>query len=256
MSDAARYSDPLFSLLGKTVLVTGAASGLGKAIAIALSERGCRLVLCDLNESGLDGTRRLLSGEVHLCRADVTNENEVRALMGEANAFGGLYGVVNSAGLFNFGPALDLDIGDFDRVLAVNVKGAFLLSKEAARIMKGRGGGRIVHLASVSSLVANVNYVAYATSKAAVAQMVRVLAREWAPDGILVNAIGPALIETNLSSNYLADGAFRASSLSVIPLGRFGLTDDLIGAVVLLLAQAGSFITGQTIYVDGGRTLV
>jgi NAD(P)-dependent dehydrogenase (short-subunit alcohol dehydrogenase family) len=116
-------------------------------------------------------------------------------------------------------------------------------------------GGRIVHFASVSSLVANVDYAAYATSKAALVQLVRVLAREWAPRAVTVNAIGPAMTETGMTKTLLSDPQFRAQALASIPLGRFGQPEDLIGMVVLLLAAAGAFITGQTIYVDGGRTL-
>jgi NAD(P)-dependent dehydrogenase (short-subunit alcohol dehydrogenase family) len=117
-------------------------------------------------------------------------------------------------------------------------------------------GGRIVHFASVSSVVANINYAAYATSKAALSQLVRVLAREWAATGITVNAIGPAMTETGMTGGYLSDGSFRNQALASIPLGRFGTPEDLIGPLVLLLSPAGAFITGQTIYVDGGRTLV
>jgi NAD(P)-dependent dehydrogenase (short-subunit alcohol dehydrogenase family) len=107
----------------------------------------------------------------------------------------------------------------------------------------------------VSSLVANLDYAAYATSKAALSQLVRVLAREWAPRGITVNAIGPAMTETGMTQVLLSDRQFRAQALASIPMGRFGTPHDLIGMVVLLLARAGAFITGQTIYVDGGRTL-
>jgi NAD(P)-dependent dehydrogenase (short-subunit alcohol dehydrogenase family) len=116
-------------------------------------------------------------------------------------------------------------------------------------------GGRIIHFASVSSSVANVNYAAYATSKAALSQLVRVLAREWAPNGITVNAIGPAMTETGMTGSFLSDPKFRAQALASIPMRRFGMPEDLIGTVILLLAPAGDFITGQTIYVDGGRTL-
>jgi NAD(P)-dependent dehydrogenase (short-subunit alcohol dehydrogenase family) len=104
--------------------------------------------------------------------------------------------------------------------------------------------------------VANINYAAYATSKAALSQLVRVLAREWAATGITVNAIGPAMTETGMTGGYLSGASFRNQALASIPLGRFGAPEDLIGPLVLLLSSAGAFITGQTIYVDGGRTLV
>jgi NAD(P)-dependent dehydrogenase (short-subunit alcohol dehydrogenase family) len=187
--------------------------------------------------------------------ADITREADADALMAHAVArFGRVDGVVNTAGLLRIAPALDLEVAQFRDTLDVNVTGALLLSRAAARAMADNGG-RIVHLASVSSQVANLNYAAYASSKAALAQLVRVLAREWAPRAITVNAIGPAMTETGMTGTFLADPAFRAQALASIPMGRFGTPEDLVGMVVLLLAPAGAFITGQTIYVDGGRTL-
>ena len=117
-------------------------------------------------------------------------------------------------------------------------------------------GGRIVHIASVSSFVANAEYAAYASSKAALAQLVRVLAREWAPKNITVNAIGPALIDTPMTEVYLAETGFREQAVTVIPMGRLAEPRDLMATIILLLAEGGAFITGQTICVDGGRTLV
>jgi NAD(P)-dependent dehydrogenase (short-subunit alcohol dehydrogenase family) len=117
-------------------------------------------------------------------------------------------------------------------------------------------GGRIIHIASVSSNVANIDYAAYASSKAALSQLVRVMAREWATKNILVNAIGPALTETKLTRKYLSDQHFRQNAIGTIPMQRLGLPSDLFGPVIMLMSKAGAFITGQTIYVDGGRTTV
>jgi NAD(P)-dependent dehydrogenase (short-subunit alcohol dehydrogenase family) len=175
-------------------------------------------------------------------------------MMHAVERFGRVDGVVNTAGVLRIASALDLPAAHFRETLDVNVAGAFFLSRAAARSMADQGG-RIVHFASVSSLVANVDYAAYATSKAALVQLVRVLAREWAPRAVTVNAIGPAMTETGMTKTLLSDPQFRAQALASIPLGRFGQPEDLIGMVVLLLAAAGAFITGQTIYVDGGRTL-
>jgi NAD(P)-dependent dehydrogenase (short-subunit alcohol dehydrogenase family) len=197
-----------------------------------------------------------LGTEVATSVTDITQEIANTALMEVAlERFGVVDGVVNTAGLLRIGPALDLDVEHFEHTLNLNVTGAFLLSRAAARAMGGKGG-RIVHFASVSSVVANTNYAAYASSKAALSQLVRVLAREWAPNGISVNAIGPAMTETGMTAGYLSDPEFRNQALSAIPMGRFGTPEDLVGLLVLLLARAGAFITGQTIFVDGGRTLV
>lgn len=246
--------DALFSVTGRSIVVTGAASGLGAAMARALAARGARLTLVDVAPSPLGSLAAELGALAHV--ADITDTAAVSGIMEMAvTTYGALDALVNSAGVLRIAAAHDLDIDAFRASMDVNVTGAFLLSRAAAKAMAGRGG-RIVHFASVSSHVANRNYAAYATSKAALSHMVRVLAREWAPDGITVNAIGPAMTETGMTGSYLSDAEFRSQALSVIPLGRFGTPDDLIGPLLLLLAPGGSFITGQTLFVDGGRTLV
>lgn len=248
-------SDPLFDIQGKSIVVAGAASGLGRAVAGALTARGARLTMADISAEGLATAANELGPAVATRLADIRREADADAVMAHAmERFGAVDGVVNTAGLLHIAPALSLDETQFRATLDVNVAGAFLLSRAAARSMAGKGG-RIVHFASVSSLVANVHYAAYAASKAALSQLVRVLAREWAPRGITVNAIGPAMTETGMTERFLSDPEFRAQALASIPLGRFGTAEDLIGALVLLLGPAGAFITGQTIFVDGGRTL-
>lgn len=248
-------SDALFDVRGRSFVIAGAASGLGRAMAHALAARGARLTLADLAREPLERCAAEIGGGVAIVPADITDENAANEVMAGALArHGAIDGVINTAGLLRIAPAHDLDLDQFKATLDVNVTGAFLLSRAAARAMRGKGG-RIVHFASVSSSVANVNYAAYATSKAALSQLVRVLAREWAADGILVNAIGPAMTETGMTGGYLSESGFRERALEAIPMGRFGTPDDLIGPLVLLLSQAGAFITGQTLFVDGGRTL-
>jgi NAD(P)-dependent dehydrogenase (short-subunit alcohol dehydrogenase family) len=253
-------TDSLFDLKGKSIVVAGAAGGLGSVLARALAERGARLVLGDIDQAALD---RLAASwpkdksapPAHFVNFDIRDEAATEALMRKAtDAFGAVDGALNAAGVYDFAAALDLSEATFRHSLDVNVTGSLLFSRAARKAM--RRDGRIVHLASVSSLVANAKYATYASAKAALVHLVRVLAREWAPDGITVNAIGPAMIETPMSAPYLEDLAFRAAAISVIPMGRLGLPEDLIGVTALLLAPAGAFITGQTIYVDGGRTLV
>jgi NAD(P)-dependent dehydrogenase (short-subunit alcohol dehydrogenase family) len=256
MPDGARATDPLFDVAGKAIVVTGAAGGLGRAIAEALADRGARLLIADQDATSLEKVHSDLAGECRMMPVDVTDERGVDALMAYGiRQLGRIDGLVNAVGIYDCTPTLELEPTLFQKVMDVNVTGALLLSRAAARAM-GETGGRIVHLASVSSYVANINYAAYATSKAALAQLVRVLAREWAPRGINVNGIGPAMTETNLSRPYLADPKYKAQAMAVIPLGRLGAPADLIGTVILLLSPGGSFITGQIIYVDGGRTLV
>jgi NAD(P)-dependent dehydrogenase (short-subunit alcohol dehydrogenase family) len=247
--------DPLFDIRQQSIVIAGAASGIGRGVAQALAGRGALVTLADVAAAPLAEARQALGRELATEVADVTREADVAALMQRTRErFGGIDAVVNSAGVLHIAPALTLPADDFKATLDVNVAGAFLLSRAAAHAMQDKGG-RIVHLASVSSAVSNLGYAAYAASKAALAQLVRVLAREWAPIPITVNAIGPAMTETGLTARYLADAAFRRSALAAIPLGRLGRVEDLIGPLLLLLSPAGAFITGQTIYVDGGRTL-
>lgn len=256
MTDAATpFRDPLFDIQGRVHLVAGAGGGLGGAIARALAERGAKLVLCDTDAVRLAAIGSSLPGAV-CAVADINDEAANRRMADLAcERFGRLDGAVNAAGVLPIDAAATLDEAVFRQCMDVNVTGALLFSRAAARAMDA-AGGRIVHIASVSSFVANPNYAAYATSKAALAQLVRVLAREWAPRNILVNAIGPALTETPLTQGYLSDPTFLKNAVAAIPMGRLGEVEDIIGATLLLLAPGGGFITGQTLYVDGGRTLV
>ena len=251
----ANMCDGIFSITGKSILLAGAGGGLGGTLARALSARGARLTLSDMSAAPIVGLARDLGEGVVARAADITAEEEVDALIAHAcQQFGRIDALVNAAGMLRISPALKLDVATFREALEVNLTGAFLLSRAAARAMPA--GGRIVHLASVSSVVANPDYAAYAAPKAALSQLVRVLAREWAARNITVNAIGPAMAQTGMTEGYLANPAFRQQALAAIPLGRFATPEDLIGALILLLSPAGAFITGQTIHVDGGRTLV
>lgn len=248
--------DPLFSIRGMTIVVAGAAGGLGSVLTRALHERGARLLLIDIDEAGMAALSTELGSDVLAFAGDITQEAQLREAVALAvEKFGGIDAAINAAGAFAVAPSQTLDDAAFRHCLDVNVTGAFLLSRVAADAM-GESGGRIIHFASVSSVVANPEYAAYASSKAGLAHLVRVLAREWAPRNITVNAIGPALTRTKLTQAHLDDPAFRENAVAAIPMGRLGEPDDLIGAIVLLLAPGGGFITGQTIYVDGGRTLV
>lgn len=248
-------SDPLFDIRGKVYLISGAGGGLGSEMARALGRRGASLSLFDIDESALEQFATTMPdalttvGDMNdqSCLSKIVKQTEQR--------FGKIDGAINAAGSLPIAPATSFDEEVFRQCIDVNLNAAFLFSKIVAERMQ-QSGGRIVHLASVSSFVSNPQYAAYAASKAGLAQMVRVLGREWASKGILVNAIGPALTETPLTREYLSDPVFRNNAIASIPMGRLGRADDLIGALLLLLSPAGGFITGQTLYVDGGRTLV
>ncbi len=251
-------TDDLFDVGGRTVLVAGAASGIGAALARALAERGAHVTVADLDTEAAQGVAEALPGDRHAaCALDIRDEASCQAAVASAQQDSGrLDLLLNSVGIFHTGPALELSGEDFVETMATNVTGAFLLSRHAARAMADQGSGRMVHIASVSSQVVNPDYAAYASSKAALSHLTRVLALEWAPLGVTVNAIGPAVIVTPLVEDYLRKTGKYDYQMSRIPLGRFATAEDLIGTVLLLASPAGAFITGQTIYVDGGRTLV
>lgn len=250
-------SDPLVDLDGRTVLVAGAVGGLGRTVSGALAERGACLLLADSRQDALAGVEVADdAARVHRRGLDITDEASCQAAVTAAvDAFGGLDGVVNCTGVLDLAPAEEIDAARMRRTLEINVVGAHLLSRAAAAWMRPRGRGRIVHMASVSSVVVNPEYAAYATSKAGLSQLVRVLAREWAADGVTVNAIGPAMTPTGMTGDYLARPEFAERARAAIPMGRFGEASDILGVLILLLAPAGGFITGQTILVDGGRSL-
>jgi NAD(P)-dependent dehydrogenase (short-subunit alcohol dehydrogenase family) len=247
--------DPLFDVSGRSVIVAGAGGGLGGAIAAELYSRGAQLLLFDIDEARLEAVAAALPGAEAVV-ANICDESALESLTKAAvRRFGKLDAAVNAAGVLPINSALDMDYDAFRDCIEVNLSGAFLFSRSIARAMQS-AGGRILHLASVSSQVSNDQYAAYSSSKAGLTQLVRVLGREWADRGITVNAIGPALVETPLTRKYLADEAFSQRAIAAIPMGRLARPGDLLGAVILLLSPAGAFITGQTIYVDGGRTLV
>lgn len=252
-------SDALFDIGNQVILVAGGARGLGCALAHGLAERGAVILLADrLVEEGEEVAANLPGKGHSFVPLDITDEADVqRTLDAVAMRYGKLDVVVNSVGIAPFAEALDLDLGDFEATLAVNVTGAFLLARNAVAKLLRDTGGSVISIASVSSRVANPLYSAYATSKAALSQLTRILALEWARYGVTVNAIGPAMTPTPLTEQQLlADEQRRSQALSQIPMGRFGAPEDLLGMVVLLSSKAGRFITGQTIYIDGGRTLI
>ena len=247
-------ADP-FDIEGKAFIVAGAGGGLASAIVLALAERGAKLMLFDIDAERLAAAAIAAPGAETML-ADITDEAAMTAVAKAAQAaFGRVDGGVNAAGLLPIARALEMDMEIFRRCQEVNVTGALLFSRALAAVMKP-GGGRIVHIASVSSYVANPGYAAYAPSKGALLQLIRVLAREWAADGITINGIGPALTETPLTEEYLADPGFRKNAIGVIPMGRLGEPEDIVATTLLLLAPGGAFVTGQVICVDGGRTLV
>jgi len=251
--------DPLFKISDKVILITGAAGGLGSAITRALSERGARIIIADCRFEDAKNLAVQCSGpsKVEAVALNILDEEAIEETIRQIVAkHGRLDGLINAAGIFRVAPITELSIEDFRNSIECNLTGPFLLTRAAARVMGKSGSGRILHLTSVSSTVANPDYAAYASSKAGLSHMIRVAARELASRGVTVNAIGQAVTETPLSAKILSDPQHRTNVISQIPMGRLCLADDILATVILLMAPGGSFITGQTLYVDGGRTLV
>jgi NAD(P)-dependent dehydrogenase (short-subunit alcohol dehydrogenase family) len=256
---ATESLDPYFSVAGLSILVAGGAGGLGAPLARVLSARRARVVIADVDADRARDLARELSattGQAIAVPLDVVDGNSCAAAVdATVQQWGGLDGLVNASGIYRVAPALDLADADWERTLDINLTGAFRLARAAGNAMVAQGRGSIVTLASVSSTVANPNYAAYAASKAAIAHVTRVLAVEWAQRGVRVNALGPAVTPTPLAAPILADDASRAAALARIPMGRFGSPEDLVAAAIFLLSPGSSFVTGQTLYVDGGRSV-
>ena len=248
-----------FDLTGRTALVTGAARGLGRAIAIALADAGADVAL-GLRDAGADGGlaediasrgRRVLP-----LAMDVTDLDQSRlAIDRTVGEFGGLDILVNNAGRGIGGAAIDVTEDDFDAVWELNTRSTFFISQHAPRSMRDGGGGAIVNVASQAGLVALPGESSYCVSKAAIIHLTRCHAVEWGEYGIRVNAVAPTFIETDGTSDALSDPEFRADTIErIAALHRIGVPTEVSGAVVFLASDAASLVTGQTLAIDGGWT--
>jgi NAD(P)-dependent dehydrogenase (short-subunit alcohol dehydrogenase family) len=248
-----------FDLTGQTALVTGAARGLGRAIAVSLAEAGAdvALGLRDASvDAGLVAEIEGLGRRAIAVAMDVTDLDQSRAAIDSAVAhFGRLDILVNNAGGGIGGAAIDVREEDFDAVWGLNTRSTFFISQAAARLMRDSGGGAIVNIASQAGLVALPGESSYCISKAAVVHMTRVHAVEWGEYGIRVNAVAPTFIETDGTAAALSDPAFRAETVErIAALHRIGVPTEVSGAVVFLSSPAASLVTGQTLAIDGGWT--
>ena len=246
-------------LQDRIAIVTGAAQGIGYAIASRLVDEGARVVVCDLDEGrSRDAAHRIdASGERAIARAgDVSKKATAVALVDTAvEAFGAVDILVNNAGVTHAAEFLDLDEADFDRVLAINLKSMFLCGQAAARRMVAQGkGGAIVNLSSVNAVLAIPNQVPYCVSKGGIAQLTKVMALSLASHGIRVNAIGPGTIATEMAKKaVLGSEEAKRKILSRTPMGRLGEPEEIASIAAFLASDDASYVTGQTIYPDGGR---
>ncbi len=256
------YTYPTYDLRGNVAVVTGAGRGLGKWIALALANAGADVLVVALHRETAEQTCaeiRALGRRSRALAADVSDEKAVEAMMAAAEAdLGRLDILVNNAGVNVHKTALDVTPADFARVVDVNQKGVFFCSQAAAKRMIPRGGGKIINIASsVAFLVrAGIPNSVYAMTKAGIVMLTKALAEEWARFNINVNAVAPGYFSTPLVEDRIKDEQMYRTIVSSTPLGRVGRPEDIMGGVVFLASAASSYITGQTICIDGGRTVL
>ena len=237
-------------LLGKRAVVTGAAQGIGRAIATAFVAEGARVLLADIDAEGVARTAVELGQPAFT--ADVSRKSEIERLFAHVTEdWGGLDILVNNAGVTHAAELDDLTEEDFDRVFAINLKSALWATQAAARLMAP--GSAVVNMSSVNAVLAIPNQIPYAISKGAMKQLTNVTALALAPKGIRVNAIGPGSIMTAMLQGIMSDQAAQDRILSRTPLGRWGEPEEVAAIAVFLASSESSYITGQTIYPDGGR---
>jgi len=242
-------------LRGRVALVTGAAMGIGREIALRLASKGADMVLFDLSEKVHDVVREVEGLGVRAVgiTGDVSRREDVeRAVSGALSAFGRIDILVNNAGIYPFKPFLEMGEGDWDKVINVNLKGTFLFARQVAPLMVNQRYGRIINISSIAGLVGFPALAHYCASKAGIIGLTRALALELAPYNVTVNAIAPGPIETPGTQ---AGPQAQEQIIRAIPVGRIGKPADIASAVAFLASEEASFITGAVITVDGGYTV-
>ena len=241
---------------GKTALVTGAGSGIGKCIAETYAREGARVALADINSEAAEFAARAIGNNAIALRFDVSKKADIDSVVGETvAAFGTLDILVNNAGVTHINkPMLEIDEAEYDRLFAINVKGVFLACQAVVPVFRKQGGGAIINIGSTAGLRPRPGLSAYNATKGAVHVLTKSLAVELAPDGIRVCAIAPVATETPLLPSFLGPApGMREKFIATIPLGRLALPQDIADAALFLASAEAKFITGNIMQVDGGR---
>ena len=249
-------SHPGFDLTGRTAVVVGGTSGIGRAIAHGLAQAGADVVCTSRRNEEVEkaaGEIEAFGRKTIRCTSDVSNRESVEQLLSECvTAFGKVDILVNSAGRTKREPTLDVNEEDWNAILETNLTGTLRTCQVFGRHMIGNGYGRIINIASLSTFVSLFEVAAYSASKAAVASLTKSLAIEWAKQGVNVNAIAPGVFRTALNTKLLDETPRGQEFLARTPMGRFGKVEELAGAAVFLASEAASYVTGEVLVVDGG----
>ncbi|MBV9831452.1 MAG: SDR family oxidoreductase, partial [Marmoricola sp.] len=248
-----------FGLEGRAAIVAGA-GGLGGAGALRLAELGARVAVIDRDEARLEALAREAKDagwDLSTLAHDIGTADASRAAVADAVAAVGTPEVfLHAVGRNDRRPVLELGDDDWDSILTLNLSTAWWLGQDVGRRMVGQRYGRMVFVSSVSAWLAHPHHAPYAATKGGINQLMRVMAREWAAQGVTVNAVAPGYIETDLTRDYLDVGNHRAELEALVPAGRLGRPTEVADAIVFLASDRAEFITGQVLYIDGGRTLV
>ena len=247
----------LFRLEGKTAIVTGASRGIGKAIAKAFAEAGADLVLVSRNRVALEGVVREiegLGGKALPVSADIGNTDDINKVIEATLKVSPRIDILlNNAGISPIlKKAEEVNLKEWEEIVRVNLTGTFLFCQAAGKVMIQQGGGKIINMVSVGAVVGFPRQIAYCATKGGILQMTKVLAVEWTRYNIQVNAIGPAYLETELTKGMRASKVISENLLGRTPMGRFGRPEEIVGAAIYLASDASSYVTGQTLFVDGG----
>lgn len=249
----------LFDLTDKVALVVGGHGGIGRAIALGLADAGADVAVASRNLEALNGVVREIEAKGRKSMAigvDITNEKQVHDMVDKTvQVLRHIDILVNAAGLAIRKPADSFPIDEWQKVMDINTRGTFLCCQAVGRVMLKQKSGRIINVSSVRGRYGlPAGYAAYCPSKGAVDTLTRTLACEWAKSNVLVNAVAPTIVETDLTKGALADPAYAKQMKDRIPMGKWALPEDIVGPAIFFASEASSFVTGQILYIDGGVT--
>jgi NAD(P)-dependent dehydrogenase (short-subunit alcohol dehydrogenase family) len=248
----------MFSLEGRVAVVTGAGRGLGRTMALALAAAGADLVAAARSRDEIEsvaGEARSLGRKATAVQVDCTREDDCERLASSAlDSFGRIDILVNNAGINVRKPILDVSLDEYRSVLATNLEGYFLCARAVGRHLVAQGSGKVINVSSIMGRVALPSQGAYASSKGGIEQLTKVMALEWAPSGVQVNALAPTYFETELTRPLFDDPERNVFIRDRTPAGRWGQPHELAGAAIFLASSASDYVTGHTLVVDGGWT--